>query len=89
MSDLTSQIAVLETQMKQVIKQVEEGFSDNSKQHEDIIKSNNEGHQEMIKAFKESMDKKAGLWVEKAIIGVVIFVLTAVGTAFMAMVIKQ
>jgi len=33
--------------------------------------------------------KKAGKWVEKAIIGVVIFVLTAVGTALLALVIKQ
>jgi glycerate kinase len=59
MSDLTSQIAVLETQMKQVIKQVEEGFSNNSKQHEDMTVSNAKGHEEMMKAFREAVEKKA------------------------------
>lgn len=59
MSDLTSQIAVLETQMKQVIKQVEEGFSNNSRQHEDMTVSNAKGHEEMMKAFREAVEKKA------------------------------
>jgi hypothetical protein len=33
MSDLSTQIAVLETQMKQIAKQVDEGFSNNSREH--------------------------------------------------------
>ena len=37
MSDLTTQIAVLETQMKQIAKQVDEGFSNNSKEHKELV----------------------------------------------------
>jgi hypothetical protein len=78
MSELKTQIAVLETKMEQITEQVKEGFSNNSKEHKEIIE-----------LFEIAMEKKAGKWTEKAIIGVVIFVLTAVGTAFMALVIKQ
>ena len=38
MSDLTIQIAVLETQMKQIAKQVDEGFKQNSEEHKEIAK---------------------------------------------------
>lgn len=78
MSDLISQIAVLETKMEQITEQVKEGFSNNSKEHKEIVE-----------LFEKAIEKKAGKWTEKAIVGVVIFVLTAVGTAFMALVIKQ
>lgn len=58
MSDLSTQIAVLETQMKQVIKQVDDGFTKNSEQH-----------QEMMNAFNRAMEQKAGKWVEKVLVG--------------------
>lgn len=48
MLDLNSQIAVLETQMKQVLKQVDEGFSQNSKEH-----------QELLTLFEKALEKKA------------------------------
>lgn len=81
MSDLSTQIAVLETQMKNIAKQVDEGFSGNSKQHE-----------EMIQMFQKAIDLKADKkdvdtlvenqrWIVKLIIGIVI-------TAVVALVLK-
>jgi hypothetical protein len=68
MSDLVTQIAVLETQMKQIAKQVDEGFSNNSKEHKEIVE-----------LFERAMEKKANAWVEKVMVGV----LTTIGLAFL------
>jgi phosphosulfolactate synthase (CoM biosynthesis protein A) len=59
MSDLPTQMAILETQMKQISKQVDEGF-----------KANSEEHREIIATFERAMEKKAGKWVEKVLVWV-------------------
>ena len=57
MSDLSTQIAVLETEMKNIAKKVDDGFQINSQEHK-----------EMMHAFQEAVDKKAGKWVEKVLV---------------------
>lgn len=57
MSDkLATQIAVLETEMKNIAKKVDEGFENNSNQHKDIML-----------AFEKAMEQKASKWVEDAV----------------------
>jgi hypothetical protein len=41
MSDLITQIAVIETQMKNIAKQVDDGFLNNSKEHREIMQDVN------------------------------------------------
>jgi len=58
MSDITTQIAVLETKMEQIANKVDEGF-----------RANTEEHKEIMKAFEKAIEKKAGKWVEKVLLG--------------------
>ena len=66
MSDLTTQIAVLETQMKNIAKQVDDGFT----KLEHALELNNEQHEEMFVRFEKAMDKKADRWVQNVIVWV-------------------
>lgn len=75
MSDLTTQIAVLETQMKTIAKQVDDGFSNNSKEHKDIIA-----------LFERAMEKKADRWVQSVIVWVGSIVGLAVIGALMSLI---
>lgn len=78
MSDLSTQIAVLETQMKQIAKQVDEGFSNIS--HQFDVNSNE--HKEMVAMFQKAMEQKADKdkvdsladnqkWIVRLIVGIV------------------
>lgn len=77
MSDLATQIAVLETQMKQIAKQVDDGF-----------KANSEEHKEIMKAFEIAMERKAGKWVEKVLIGAGSVIGVALLTALLALILS-
>jgi len=77
MSDLTTQIAVLETQMKQIAKQVDEGFSNNSKEHKDIIE-----------LFEKAMEKKADKWVQQVIVWAGSIVGVAILGSLMTLILK-
>ncbi len=57
MSDLATQIAVLENQMKNIAKQVDEGFSNNTQEHREIVR-----------LFEQAMEKKADRWVQNVIV---------------------
>ena len=57
MSDLATQIAVLENQMKNIAKQVDEGFSNNTMEHKEIVS-----------LFEKAMEKKADRWVQNVVI---------------------
>lgn len=57
MSDLTTQIAVIENKMNNIAKQVDEGFSANSQEHKEILAT-----------FERAMERKAGKWVEKVLV---------------------
>ena len=77
MSDLATQIAVLETQMKNIAKQVDEGFSNNSKEHREIMATFQKALDE--KADKKEVDSLADnqKWVIRLIIGLVITALVS------------
>jgi hypothetical protein len=58
MSDnLKTEIEVLKEQMKNIAKQVDEGFLNNSKEHKEIVA-----------LFEKAMDKKADKWVQNVIV---------------------
>jgi len=57
MSEINTEIALLKQEMKQIAKQVDEGFSTNSKEH-----------RELVQLFENAMAKKAGKWVEKVLV---------------------
>lgn len=78
MSELATQIAVLETQMKNIANKVDEGF-----------KANSEEHKEMMQAFQDAIDKKAGRWVEKVLIWVGGIIGAAVLTAIMSLILTK
>lgn len=77
MLDLNSQIAVLETQMKQVLKQVDEGFSQNSKEHK-----------ELLTLFEKALEKKADKWVQNVIVWAGSVVGVAILGALMTLILK-
>lgn len=77
MSDLTTQIAVLETQMKNVIEKVDEGFSNNSKEHK-----------ELLALFEKALEKKADRWVQQVIIWAGSVVGVAILGALMTLILK-
>lgn len=77
MSDLTTQIAVLETQMKNVIEKVDEGFSQNSKEHK-----------ELLALFEKALDKKADKWVQNVIVWAGSIIGGAILVALMALILK-
>lgn len=49
---------------------------------------NKEDHKAVRDLIVELDEKKAGKWVEKAVIGVAVFIITAVGSALLATVFK-
>lgn len=53
-----------------------------------VIDERLEGIEKTLIRIEDGLNTKAAKWVEKAIVGVVIFVLTAVGTALLALVLK-
>lgn len=71
MSDITTQIAVLETQMKNIAKQVDDGFRLNTVEHKETIKLFEEAMK--LKADKEKVDSLADnqRWIVRLIIGLV------------------
>ena len=75
MSDLTKQIAVLETQMTQIAKQVDEGFRINSDEHK-----------ELLATFEKAMEKKADRWVQSVIVWVGSVVGVAILGALMSLI---
>ena len=78
MSDnLKTEIEVLKTEMKNIAKKVDEGF-----------KLNSEEHKELVKTFQDAMEKKAGKWVEKVLVGVGTLILTAIVGALMTLILK-
>jgi hypothetical protein len=88
MSELATQIAVLETQMKNIAKQVDSGFVEVQKQ----LENNSREHKEMFTAFEKAIEEKADKkevdtlmenqrWIVKLILGIVI-------TAVIGLVIK-
>jgi len=72
MPELSTQIAVLETEMKNIAKQVDEGFSTNSKEHREIMDKFQCAID--LKADKEDVDTlvENQRWIVKLIIGIVI-----------------
>ena len=75
MSDLATQIAVIETQMKNIAKQVDDGFSNNSKEHKEIVA-----------LFERAMEKKADRWVQTVIVWVGSVIGLALVGAFMSLI---
>jgi uncharacterized membrane protein YoaK (UPF0700 family) len=75
MSDLITQIAVLENEMKNIAKKVDEGFSANSKEHQDIVA-----------LFERAMEKKADRWVQNVIVWVGSVVGVAILGALMSLI---
>jgi predicted lipoprotein len=71
MSDLSTQIAVLETQMKQIAKQVDEGFSNNSREHKELLATFERALAE--KADRKDVDSLVDnqKWIVRLIVGIV------------------
>lgn len=82
MSDLSIQIAVLETKMNQIAKQVDEGFSVNSKEHKEIVSMFQKAIE--LKADKKDVDSLVDnqKWIVRLIVGIV-------ATAVVGLVIKS
>ena len=78
MSDLSTQIAVLETQMKNIAKQVDEGFRLNTIEHKETIKLFEEAMEK--KADKERVDALADnqRWLVRLVVGIVVTALIGV-----------
>jgi hypothetical protein len=72
MSDLSTQIAVLETEMKNIAKQVDEGFSTNTKEHKEIMSKFQLAIN--LKADKKDVDTlvENQRWIVKLILSIVI-----------------
>jgi predicted lipoprotein len=81
MSDLITQIAVLETQMKQIAKQVDEGFSNNSKEHKEIVAMFQKAID--LKADRKDVDALVDnqKWIVRLVVG-------AVATAVIGLIVK-
>jgi hypothetical protein len=81
MSDLSTQIAVLETQMKNISEKVDEGFKQNSVEHKEVVKMFQDAMD--LKADKKEVDTlmENQRWIVKLILGIVI-------TAVIGLVIK-
>ena len=81
MSDLSTQIAVLETQMKNISEKVDEGFKQNSIEHKEVVKMFQDAMD--LKADKKEVDTlmENQRWIVKLILGIVI-------TAVIGLVIK-
>lgn len=82
MSELSTQIAVLENEMKNIAKKVDEGFSSNSKEHKEIVDM-------FEKAISQKADRKDvdslvdnQKWIVRLIVGIV-------ATAVIGLVIKS
>jgi len=71
MSDLSTQIAVLETQMKNISEKVDEGFKQNSVEHKEVVKMFNEAME--LKADKRDVDNLVDnqKWIVRLIISIV------------------
>jgi len=72
MSDLSTQIAVLETQMKNISEKVDEGFKQNSVEHKEVVKMFNEAME--LKADKRDVDNLVDnqKWIVRLIISIVV-----------------
>jgi len=71
MSDLSTQIAVLETQMKNISEKVDDGFKQNSVEHKEVVKMFNEAME--LKADKRDVDNLVDnqKWIVRLIISIV------------------
>ena len=67
---------------------IEQKIDDLSDKLTNYQKDNKEDHLSVRNLIIELDDKKAGKWVEKAVVGVVVFILTAVGGALLATILK-
>jgi hypothetical protein len=81
MSDLSTQIAVLETQMKNISEKVDEGFKQNSIEHKEVVKMFQDAME--LKADKKDVDSLVDnqKWIVRLIVGIV-------ATAVVGLVIK-
>lgn len=77
MKNLTTEIAVIKNEMKNLTNKIDDGF-----------RMNSEEHQEMVTLFKEGLEKKAGKWVEKAFVSIITVVGLSVLGAILALIIK-
>jgi len=82
MSDLSTQIAVLETQMKNISEKVDEGFKQNSIEHKEVVKMFQDAME--LKADKKDVDSLVDnqKWIVRLI-------LCIVATAVVGLVIKS
>jgi hypothetical protein len=81
MSDLSTQIAVLETQMKNISEKVDEGFKQNSVEHKEVVQMFTKAME--LKADKKDVDSLVDnqKWIVRLIVGIV-------ATAVVGLVIK-
>ena len=81
MSDLSTQIAVLETQMKNISEKVEGGFKQNSVEHKEVVQMFTKAME--LKADKKDVDSLVDnqKWIVRLIVGIV-------ATAIVGLVIK-
>ncbi len=72
MSDLSTQIAVLETQMKNISEKVDEGFKQNSLEHKEVVRMFQEAMQ--LKADKKDVDSLMDnqKWIVRVILGLIV-----------------
>ena len=70
-----TKIALLEQNQKTIMEQFKTYSKENEEQHTKI----SETVLRMEEKLDYALDKKAGKWVEKAIIGFIIFILTGLG----------
>lgn len=83
MSDnLKTEIEVLKTEMKNIAKQVDEGFKQNSIEHKEVVRMFNEAME--LKADKKDVDSLVDnqKWIVRLIVGIV-------ATAVIGLVIKS
>ena len=82
MSDLSTQIAVLETQMKNISEKVDEGFKQNTLEHKEVVRMFTEAM--TLKADKKDVDSLVDnqKWIVRLIVGIV-------ATAVIGLVIKS
>jgi flagellar motility protein MotE (MotC chaperone) len=78
---LDKTIAVIE-------QKLDDGFKEVRATQKVMGEQNSKEHSDIISLVKDIEEKKAAKWVEKAVIGVVVFVFTAVGSALLALIFK-
>jgi hypothetical protein len=82
MSDLSTKIAVIEEQMKNISEKVDEGFKQNSIEHKEVVRMFEEAME--LKADKRDVDSLMDnqKWIVRLIVGIV-------ATAVIGLVIKS